>query len=960
MLAHEDAFLERCVAAAPDMLFAIGNAASDYGNAVLERLASRADTANLPVAILHDDDSLGPRLQAFRHGAVAVIRRHASADAIAEQMEKIAKETPARSGRAEGEFIEATLDELLQQVASELRTGILSVESGPEKSPVRLVFDGGRPVADALERFVEALRPLVARAEPLKYAFQEESPARLQLVEPEDLSESPELGVFKELRALIIDGDSGRADALAQEMRSRGALVVVSDPAGQTISRARELDPEVVILDQQELETEAFELVRNLRQDPRLKWASLVIVNFAEVWPDRSSGFDLRRLALRVKPLVQQVRSLHERLSVSDAFDTRLEICGPSRLIRGLLATSDERTIHMRVRGPAGLVDVDLAEGLVVGAEFTAPEGAAQPPEPIQGVDALARLFVMSAARVRIERKDNPSFANIMLPPDEAVALAAAMVQPPESRMSTVPRAPRRNEVGVGAEGSERPRRDTVSAPRPDENSQRDTEDVQAVSLPPVPSMDDLRPTGEHNRRALHALNSEVVSSAVGMTRPSSIELPLAQDVVVADSAKAANDVDPSETATTGADDEAEQAGADEGVDAFAGEIPGERTNADATLPPPPSGSDSAEDSGGSMGGLLDDMDITSGIDLEQALVDHEGPATDSLAAEPLPADVPRAPIPDHRIQIDMTAAAAMQAGPRRGLTTAEMRAREALDETEHGVWSNRSWSALAPPAALAVVALVALAWLLPKWSAQQSTEVESTAPLASGPPASVGGGEPEPQPAANVDAPSVRDLAGVEVIESDPSVEADPSVEPPSDVDPTDEVLVLEGELGEAPPAVEEAAADDSDDSDDAADEASAPDASEEADLAEDADDSKLSEEDRQSSSRARVRRAGRAMRRGDFGRARALLRSGLRRDRRDHHLMEALAKVELRAGRPDMAERWARRAIAKRPKRAGYRELRALALDASGRKAEAEAEWRKVIALEPRNRAARKRLGR
>lgn len=74
----------------------------------------------------------------------------------------------------------------------------------------------------------------------------------------------------------------------------------------------------------------------------------------------------------------------------------------------------------------------------------------------------------------------------------------------------------------------------------------------------------------------------------------------------------------------------------------------------------------------------------------------------------------------------------------------------------------------------------------------------------------------------------------------------------------------------------------------------------------------------------------------------------------------MEALAKVELRAGRPDMAERWARRAIAKRPKRAGYRELRALALDASGRKAEAEAEWRKVIALEPRNRAARKRLGR
>src|SRR5262245_18520732 len=81
-------FVERCAAtevgdvahaAAPDLVLVIGDAARDGGKDVLAALAKSSTTSIIPVVLLAEDASLDQRLRAFRHGAVSVLQRDASA-----------------------------------------------------------------------------------------------------------------------------------------------------------------------------------------------------------------------------------------------------------------------------------------------------------------------------------------------------------------------------------------------------------------------------------------------------------------------------------------------------------------------------------------------------------------------------------------------------------------------------------------------------------------------------------------------------------------------------------------------------------------------------------------------------------------------------------------------------------------------------------------------------------------
>lgn len=89
------------------------------------------------------------------------------------------------------------------------------------------------------------------------------------------------------------------------------------------------------------------------------------------------------------------------------------------------------------------------------------------------------------------------------------------------------------------------------------------------------------------------------------------------------------------------------------------------------------------------------------------------------------------------------------------------------------------------------------------------------------------------------------------------------------------------------------------------------------------------------------------------------AVMRELLRREPRNHHAMEMLAKALIDQDQGAEAAKWAAGAVARRPKRARYRVLQGDALLMAGDQAAARAAWQKALQLEPGNKAIKRRLG-
>ncbi|MCA9607295.1 MAG: hypothetical protein KC619_16935, partial [Myxococcales bacterium] len=403
---------------APDVLLLVGDAAEDGGLVALTVLGGGASAAAVPVVLLAKDERLESRMHAFRHGAVAVVPRSASADAVARRIADLAQELNERVDDKGGEIGEATFDELIELVKKELRSGILSVSAPGGEGPTRVVLGAGRPVAEAVQEFVQRLRPHVTPAAAMQYQFHTSTGGPVGVL---DLggSRSTELVTLPSLRVLVVDDDPTRADTLAHELRERGALVFVTDTRGSGLDRATGLDPQIAIVDRAGLQGEGFEVVRRIRNHMRLRWASLLVAPWEELSPGAGGVPDMHQLASRIVVMMDADRSLAERAEEDAAFDTRLEATGPARMLRVL--TNVSATLHATVRNPKARVELDLAEGLIVGATSHVEGG-----KVLAGTKALASLLALASGRVHIERRPNPAVANVMSPVDEALSAANA------------------------------------------------------------------------------------------------------------------------------------------------------------------------------------------------------------------------------------------------------------------------------------------------------------------------------------------------------------------------------------------------------------------------------------------------------------------------------------------------------------------------------------------------------
>jgi cytochrome c-type biogenesis protein CcmH/NrfG/DNA-binding NarL/FixJ family response regulator len=464
-----DAAVETVIVTAPDLVLLANEAAADGGRALLAKLAASPSSSVVPVAILDDNPALDLRLQAFRHGAAAVIPRSASMDAIAEQIARLAREIPERGGEALGQVGEATLAEFVGALSNQLRSGILSVQTGDaSQDPVRLVLGSGRPLAAFIDDFVTRVRRHVVHAEPLKYEFDDRAGGTVKMLDPTDLDFEPAVSGVKGLRVALADDDSARADSVAQELRSRGATVVVTDlnPSEARFARLRQVDPEVLIAGEQHLQGHGYELLRRMRRDTRLRWASLLVVRWEEIWSDTLSVPALDRLENALAGLAEADTSLIELAQIGEAFDTRLEITGPARLLRALVTTP--HAVRLTVSNPRLAVSVDLSEGLVVGASAHAPH---DPSVTYDGALALSGLLVLSSGRVRVDPVQQPAVTNVMSTIDVALNMADSEKAPiapsiPTPHSPSLPPPPQPSLAPPGVPGDELAGA-AMAAPRP-------------------------------------------------------------------------------------------------------------------------------------------------------------------------------------------------------------------------------------------------------------------------------------------------------------------------------------------------------------------------------------------------------------------------------------------------------------------------------------------------------------
>ena len=138
----------------------------------------------------------------------------------------------------------------------------------PGRRFFQLPVRSGRPLAAFIDEFVTRVRRHVVRAEPLHYEFDDRAGGTVQLLPGETRGSEPPPSNIKQLRLLLADDEPARTDVVAQELRARGAEVVVTALAPQEadFGRLRQFDPEVVIVGERELEGAGYALLRRMKR----------------------------------------------------------------------------------------------------------------------------------------------------------------------------------------------------------------------------------------------------------------------------------------------------------------------------------------------------------------------------------------------------------------------------------------------------------------------------------------------------------------------------------------------------------------------------------------------------------------------------------------------------------------------------------------------------------------------
>ncbi len=403
-VATPDRAVERVTRLTPDLVVL-----DDTLDAVptLRELSTDPAAASSPVVVLTEKAALAERLRAFRHGAALVLPLAEDVGALALEIERAARGAAGlEAHEVVGAAGEATLDELVQTLESELRTGILSVwpNDDTEATATRLVLGGGRPLTAAIDSFVRTVRENVVSAEPLRYEFEQYAGGEVEDVVDSDLVWDAPTAELSGLRVLLADADAPRADAVAMALRDQGVEVFVADlaPPEGRFRRLRETDPAAILISRHDAERTGYEFIREVRRDVRLRWANLLLVNWDGLWDD-ASGASVDTLIPALTRFHEKEAELVSAASSAEGLNTRVELLGPARLLRALCQVPTLRRVSVSSRRVHA--ELDVAGGKVVGAAAKLLDS--QEAE-LEGAAAVAAFLVIATGSVRVGPSEQP------------------------------------------------------------------------------------------------------------------------------------------------------------------------------------------------------------------------------------------------------------------------------------------------------------------------------------------------------------------------------------------------------------------------------------------------------------------------------------------------------------------------------------------------------------------------
>lgn len=235
-----------------------------------------------------------------------------------------------------------------------------------------------------------------------------------QAIDPHHFARLAPVPALKGTRWLVVDTDATCADALACALRDQGAQARLVDLAGGGLRRLQGWDAQLVLADAR---ARLDPLRRELAIEPSLRWASLLPVDWQQLWPDFAEAPALGVLGELAHPLLKADRTLHElALGAAPAFSAPLDQIGPVRILRAVQDAPDV----FRVRFDSGQLAayVEMANGLVLNAVAKQRGGAGS----AFGQQAMRRILELRDGKASVQRRARPEGLSLVMPLEQALA----------------------------------------------------------------------------------------------------------------------------------------------------------------------------------------------------------------------------------------------------------------------------------------------------------------------------------------------------------------------------------------------------------------------------------------------------------------------------------------------------------------------------------------------------------
>ncbi|MCB9610290.1 MAG: hypothetical protein H6716_27125 [Polyangiaceae bacterium] len=395
------------------------------GNDV-QRVLGKVSKLHLPalsgVLLVSDDTSLAARVLALRHGATSVIPRSASVGLLVERISHVAWGIELSDEQACER--EATVEELVGTFAEELENRLRAPgESNDARGATRLVFSAARELPRLIDDMVQRVGVDIERVEHWDY----ELSARGSRAWIED-----EAQPLSGTRVALLDDDSMRADAVAHELRERGAhvLVVGSDLTELGWSRLTRFDPMLLVFDSQKDEVWRSALRERQAADPSLHQAARAGVDLGALWKVNESFPNIEPLTRELGRVTQRLKDAVDRLRAGE----QLAIAELGVSVRHLVrALANDAGCRLELELGERRCRAWLADGVAIGAiEVTSAAPHAQEAEQEQrvgeGLPALSHLLACRDGLLRLMPAPPSSGPpNLISPVD--VALGQALVE---------------------------------------------------------------------------------------------------------------------------------------------------------------------------------------------------------------------------------------------------------------------------------------------------------------------------------------------------------------------------------------------------------------------------------------------------------------------------------------------------------------------------------------------------